>query len=201
MIVVKQHIPMKSCLAILILFSALLVNPAAALQSTRPADAVSSACLRWIAPIERYYGIPVGLLTAMSYVESNWRGAPWPWALNINGTPYYAASAADAARMMTDPLGRIRRDVAVGCLQIHMKFHAEAFAAPHHALEPRANVAYAGRYLRMLRDRHGSWVDAVAHFGGDTRSPEYVCRVIRYRIELGYQRLNEAAARTCQGRI
>jgi hypothetical protein len=64
---------------------------------------------------------------------------------------------------------RLRRegvqDIMVGCLQIHLRYHPQAFANIEQALEPAANAAYAGRYLKSLA-RGATWWDAVARYQG-----------------------------------
>lgn len=173
---------------------------AAMISGAAGAEAPSASCTAHVAQVERYYRIPDGLLLAMAYVESAWGGTPWPWTLNVDGEPRYLSSPKEAIRLMRDEKGRLKPDVAVGCLQIYMRYHAENFPRPEDALVPRVNVAYGGWYLRDLYERYGSWTEAVGRF--HARNPvaqrDYVCRVLAYRIALGYQRLNEAAVRLCR---
>jgi soluble lytic murein transglycosylase-like protein len=159
------------------------------------------SCLTWTGAVEEFNHIPPGLLVAISFVESDYDGLPWPWTLNIGGRPVYLATRQEAANLMRDREGRIRLDVAVGCMQILMAAHARLFVHPEDLLEPRLNVAYAGWYLASLHGLYGSWAEAVAHYGakaGAVRAQRgYICKVIGYRIRLGYQPFIEAVARLC----
>jgi hypothetical protein len=170
--------------------------PQASLTAAHP------SCLAWTGIFERSNGIPAGLLTSISFVESAYGNAPWPWTLNIAGTPYYFPSRDAAAKMIRDSNGHIRPDVAVGCMQILMKAHAQLFANPEDLLDPRINVAYAGQYLARLHDIYKSWTAAVSHYGaiGLVARTDYVCKVLEYRVLFGYQPLNEAALNLCRGR-
>jgi len=71
------------------------------------------------------------------------------------------------------------RNIDVGCMQVNLMYHPEAFADLEEAFEPAANVAYAAAFLKDLRDNKGSWAKAVAHYHSAT--PE---RYIRYRTKV-----------------
>jgi len=186
----------------LMVASAFTVSPVEAQTQARAVQPPSATgCLQYVRPAERYYKILPGLIEAISYVESGYGGAPWPWTLNIAGEPHYLATANEALRLMVDRHGRMRTDVAVGCMQLYMRYHGDVFQRPQDALNPRINVAYAAWYLRDLHDRWGSWTAAVAHYNGNMHSNEYICRVLSYRIALGAQPMNEAAAALCRGKL
>lgn len=136
-------------------------------------------CRSFIAPAERYYGLPPGLLAAMAMVESGRGGIPYPWALNIAGQAVMAPDYQQAARLLRLRDGRVRRDVAIGCLQIHMSYHLDVFGAPEWALLPRYNVWYAALFLYRLAGQYGSWREAVAHYHASdpTAQNRYLCAV------------------------
>lgn len=202
---------MRSVILVLVAFASIAAGPsgrAAGLVESATAfhaapanpSAPRSPCLAWTGVIERADGIPPGLLTSISFVESVYGNAPWPWALNIAGAPYYPATRDAAARTMRDGNGHIRPDLAVGCMQILMKAHAQVFAHPEDLLDPRINVAYAGWYLAKLHGTYHSWTEAVAHYGaiGLVAQTDYVCKVLEYRILFGYQPLTEATLKLCR---
>ncbi|HYG86115.1 MAG TPA: lytic transglycosylase domain-containing protein [Azospirillum sp.] len=156
-------------------------------------------CSRHFANGEALYGIPRGILHAMSMVESGRGGMPWPWALNLSGEPRYPATRAEALRLMHDEVGGLRTDVAVGCMQIHTRWHAGSFAIAEDILDPTVNVTYAARFLRELYDRHGSWTEAVRHYHASDPAAQhaYLCRVLDWRVRLGYQRATPDMLRLC----
>lgn len=153
------------------------------LGSGTPAGAASvdwaQGCLPFIPPAERYYGLPPGLLQAIALTESGQDGAPYPWALNIGGQPVIAPTYQAAAPLLRRLDGTPRRDVAIGCMQIHMQYHLDKFVDPEWALHPQYNVWYAASYLDELHRRYGDWSAAVAHYHGSDPAAQrqYLCQV------------------------
>lgn len=151
--------------------------------TTYPARAAtvtwSEGCQPFIPEAERHYRLPPGLLQAIALTESGRDGVPYPWALNVAGQPVIAPSYRIAAGYLRDASGRPRRDVAVGCMQIHMQYHLERFNDPEWALHPRYNVWYAALFLDALRRQYGDMVSAVAHYHASDPAAqrEYLCRV------------------------
>lgn len=156
-------------------------------------------CTRFFADGETRFGIPRGLLHAIAMTESGRAGIPWPWALNIAGTPYFPATRREALIMMRNATGTLRPDMAVGCMQIHTRWHGAGFTYGEDAIEPAVNVGYAAAYLRSLRDRHGSWIEAVRHYhaGDEAAQREYLCRVLGWRVRLGFQPRTSGMERQC----
>jgi hypothetical protein len=144
-------------------------------------------CLPFIAAAERHYGLPAGLLEAMALTESGQRGAPYPWALNIAGQPVAVRSYEEAAQRLRFNDGRPRRDVAVGCMQIHMQYHLDSFVDPEWALHPRYNVWYAALFLDRLHRRYGDWLAAIAHYHASESLAQrsYLCRVAAHLQHTG----------------
>lgn len=135
-----------------------------------PADACKIAIDR----IERSENIPSQLMTAISMVESG-RADPetgekiaWPWTVNNAGDGRYFASKAQAMAHVRALWARGERNIDVGCMQINLMYHPEAFIDLDEAFEPEANVAYAASYLRQLRNDKHSWSLAVAHYHSAT---------------------------------
>jgi soluble lytic murein transglycosylase-like protein len=128
---------------------------------------------------EQYYHLPPGLLLAIALTESGQDGAPHPWALNIAGQAVIAPSYRAAAAMLRSVDGRPRRDIAIGCMQIHMQYHLDRFGEPEWALHPRYNVWYAALYLDQLRRQYGNILSAIAHYHGSdpVAQRDYLCRV------------------------
>jgi soluble lytic murein transglycosylase-like protein len=139
----------------------------------------TEGCLPFIAPAEQYYHLPPGLLMAVALTESGQDGAPYPWALNIAGQTVIAPSYRAAADLLRTTDGSPRRDVAIGCMQIHMHYHLDRFIEPEWALHPRYNVWYAALYLDALRRQYGNMTSAIAHYHGSDPAAQrdYLCRV------------------------
>jgi len=135
-----------------------------------PAD----ACRIAIDRIERSANIPAQLMTAISMVESG-RSDPetgekiaWPWTVNNAGDGRYFPTKAQAQAHVRTLWARGERNIDVGCMQINLMYHPEAFIDLEEAFDPESNVAYAASYLRQLRDDKHSWSIAVAHYHSAT---------------------------------
>ena len=165
--------------------------PAAVLLVALPlgpaqANAPGLACQAAIAVAEREHGIPDGLLQSIGLVESGQRSAetgtrlPWPWAVNAAGEGQLAPDRAAAIALVARAQGRGLRSVDVGCLQINLLHHPQAFASLEEAFDPLANARYGGGFLLALRNRLGSWPAAVAqyHSAEPLRGAEYQARVM-----------------------
>lgn len=143
------------------------------------------ACEAAIAAQQAGSGLPPGLLLAIARVESGrWdpalqRSAPWPWAFNAEGAGQLAASREDAVARVRRLLARGVQSVDVGCMQINLRHHPQAFATLEEAFDPQRNVAHAIRFLRELHQRHGDWTAAVMryHSGTPQRGEAYARRV------------------------
>jgi soluble lytic murein transglycosylase-like protein len=151
-----------------------------------------TACARAIAAAERSAGIPAGLLLAIARVESGRAApgggvAPWPFAINADGSGRYPESKAAAIAEVEALRGRGIRSVDVGCMQVNLFHHPNAFPDLDAAFDPPRNVAYAVRVLRELHARTGNWSDAVAqyHSGEPGRGLAYHSRVRIARVAGG----------------
>jgi len=177
-------------LALRALIVALLAAPALA----QPAPQGPGACEAAIAAAEPGAGRPPGLLTAIALVESGRRDprtgriAPWPWAINATGDTAYAPSRAAAVAEVNRLRAAGTRSIDVGCMQISLLHHPNAFASVDLAFDPAANVAYAVRFLRQLRERTGDWGRAVAqyHSGDAERGQAYRRRLALAGLAEGF---------------
>jgi tetratricopeptide (TPR) repeat protein len=174
--------PIASALAALLLILAAV-----------PAHADVPSCLPAIAAAEKHQGIPDGLLVAIALAESGRPDpttgliAPWPWTINANGTGRFYDTPAEAIADVGALLGRNNAFVDVGCMQVDLYHHPQAFRTLSAAFTPEHNVDYAARFLVSLRQRLGSWPTAVAayHSGDPTEGDAYLARVLYYWRALG----------------
>jgi hypothetical protein len=143
-------------------------------------------CRAEIAKVERAQSIPAHLLAAISVVESG-RQAPgsgkargeisaWPWTVMAEGKGRYLPSKAAAIAEVEKLRARGVRNIDVGCMQVNLQYHPDAFADLEEAFDPAANVAYAAEFLTRLRQDKGSWSKAVAHYHSATPARHVVYR-------------------------
>ena len=171
-----------------IFFSAVLVVFSAYSAVAQGIDAQiegAKLCTRNLARYERHYGIPSHLLSAISATESGryHQGLkitlPWPWTINVEGQGHYFDSKQEAVAAVRRFQRQGARSIDVGCMQVNLVHHPEAFANLDEAFDPQRNVAYGAGFLRGLYDESKSWKQAAADYHSKTprRGKEYVGRV------------------------
>jgi len=156
----------------------LLCAVLALLCATRPARAVEDAlaCGEETARQEKMQAIPDRLLHAISLVESGRWDAEhratlaWPWTVMAEGEGRFLPSKQAAIAEVRKLQARGVRNIDVGCMQVNLLAHPDAFATLDEAFEPRSNVAYAGRFLNELYNQDGNWGQAGAHYHSQTPS-------------------------------
>lgn len=143
-------------------------------------------CETAIARASRLEGVPSGLLRAMGVVESGRTDPnsgllrPWPWSIHAAGQSWEFATKDQAARQirMLQALGIDSIDV--GCLQVNLHYHPDAFSSLDDALDPVANSDYAASFLSSLYRRDADWAIAAGHYHSETTvlAQDYEARVI-----------------------
>ncbi len=134
-------------------------------------------CPQAIAVQERTQAIPKHLLSAIAIAESGrkhpdiGRRMPWPWTVMAEGEGRYLPSKAAAISEVRQLQARGVRNIDVGCMQVNLLHHPDAFFSLDQAFEPDSNVAYAGQFLRTLFDSAGSWQEAAGMYHSAT--PEF----------------------------
>jgi len=161
--------------------TALLCGPA--LAETRPD--MADLCATHARTVERAEGIPPGLMQAVALAESGrWQPSTgesfaWPWTVTSGSDTFYLRSKAEALAKVRELRAAGRTNIDVGCMQVNLRWHGEAFASLEQALEPARNVRYAADFLKRLRRETRSWGRATAHY--HSRYPE---RGERYRSKV-----------------
>jgi hypothetical protein len=153
------------------------------IDKTNPAMLCEDAAIHH----ERQHGLPRALLAAVSMAESGRYDAKtrkaraWPWTINAEGRPYYFKSKADAVAKTQALLASGMRSIDIGCMQVNLRYHPDAFASLEDGFDPMTNVAYGANFLMRLHKRTGSWPEAVAdyHSQSEARGDRYFARVIR----------------------
>ncbi len=153
---------------------ALLVAAAVAVAVATPARACAQAlspglaCEQAAAAAERQFGLPPGLLASIGRIESGRldpqlrRVLPWPYAINADGSGrFFDEPRAALAAVEALQASGVRR-IDVGCFQIDLFYHPEAFARPEDAFDPIANATAAARFLAQLAEQSGGFETAVA---------------------------------------
>jgi hypothetical protein len=157
------------------------------LAGSPPPAEPAAACMRAAAAAEQRWQLPQHLLEAIGRVESGQtdpatgRVLPWPWIANVAGTDYVFASADAAAAAVQELRDHGVSSIDVGCFQINLRYHPQAFSSVTEGFQPEANADYAGRFLRSLFERAGSWEAAIGayHSAEPDRGEPYRQRVLQ----------------------
>ena len=144
-------------------------------------------CFAQTAAFERSASIPRHLLTAVSLAESGrWNAGrrenvAWPWTVTSGGKgrffPTKAAALAAVRALRAAGVGNID----VGCMQVNLHYHGDAFADLEQALDPFHNVAYGAQFLRSLFEQTGSWTQAAGYYHSRTpkRTRAYKLKIVQ----------------------
>ncbi len=116
---------------------------------------------------------PVGLLPALALVESgradaNAKLRPWPWTIDVDGRGYFFPTKGQAVSAVRALQAGGVRSIDVGCLQVNLLHHPDAFASLDRAFDPAANTRYAARFLLALHARDSDWAHAIAAYHSET---------------------------------
>jgi len=136
----------------------------------------SALCGAAVRDAEQRQQLPGGLLGTIAKVES---GRPitamsdvraWPWTIDADGQGYFFQSKAAAVAWARLAMARGVNFMDVGCMQVDLQMHPNAFRSLDDAFDPAANVAYAAQYLNQLHDRDasGNWYVAVGLYHSHT---------------------------------
>jgi hypothetical protein len=151
---------------LLVLIALLIPSPALAEPGRLCRGAIQAA--------ERAAGIPPQLLMAIARVESGRRdpetGAfhPWPWVINAEGRGQFFPTKAAAIAEVQALQARGVRSIDVGCMQINLRHHPDAFPSLDAAFDPETNARYAARFLAELRSTRPDWQAAAGAYHSQT---------------------------------
>lgn len=126
------------------------------------------ACLLAIRAAERRYGIPDDLLLGIGLQEAGLERdgvlSVWPWSVNVEGEGRFLRDASEAIAWVRERQAGGAELIDVGCMQVNLRWHPDAFATLEEAFDPALNVDYAARYLTGLAAQEGGWRAAVGRY-------------------------------------
>ncbi len=165
---------MDSARVFVLLGALLLWSPLRTSQAAPAGMGDEALCRAAIANAETAQHVPDAFLAAIARVESG-RVSPatgawvaWPWTINVGGTGSFFASKQEAVAAVQALQARGIRSIDVGCLQVNLEQHSEAFASLEQAFDPQMNARYAAGLLKSLFAQTGSWPLAAAAYHSQT---------------------------------
>ncbi len=144
----------------------------------------ATLCETTAATAEYVNRLPPRLLHAISLTENgrvdpiSGRIRPWPWTINAEGVGRFFATGVQAVAAVKVLQARCVRSIDVGCLQVNLMYHPDAFASLEDAFDPRLNATYAAGFLNVLYAEGGQWAHAIAAYHSQTRRLGAAYRVL-----------------------
>jgi hypothetical protein len=143
-------------------------------------------CQQAIETAAQTHALPPGLLAAIGRVESGRHdpisGAlhPWPWTVDAEGQGAFYDSKEQAIAAVRGLQARGVRSIDVGCMQVNLMHHPNAFGSLEQAFDPMANANYAAQFLVELHGQTGEWPKAAAMYHSATPElgAEYQAKVM-----------------------
>ena len=139
-----------------------------------PLASPSQLCEAAIVTAERAERLPDRMMGAIAVVETgrpdptSGTPRPWPWTINAEGQGFFFASKQQAIEAVRTLQARGVRSIDVGCMQINLMFHPNAFTSLDQAFDPDANARFAARFLTSLHAENRDWPAAIAAYHSET---------------------------------
>ena len=159
------------------------------LALTLPAHAsMRKVCTVHASAQEQANRIPNGLVQAVALAESGrWLAEdqstlPWPWTVTSGKDSFYLPTKAAAIAKVRELKADGRTNIDVGCMQINLRYHPDAFTSLDEAFDPDSNVAYGTKFLKELRHQTRSWGKATAFYHSQNRERGNAYRTKVYRF-------------------
>ena len=156
-----------------------------------PALGDASLCDRAARSAAEDTGVSLALLRAIMLAESGrdiGQGrAAWPWTLQSQGQGHWLASADDTLALARDLMAQGETNIDLGCFQINLHWHGQAFPSLEAMLDPDTNARFAAEYLQDLYRQTGDWRSAAGayHSRDADRAETYVTRLVALHNEAG----------------
>lgn len=129
-------------------------------------------CIREILLAQMKYQIPDNLLLGIGLQESGlYRDnalTVWPYTANAEGKGAYFDTEAEAVAWVNARRNEGVTSIDLGCMQINMHWHPDAFDTVADGFNPARNVDYAAAYLSRLYRQKGDWRAAAASYHSGT---------------------------------
>lgn len=152
-------------------------------NSPQALTGTSAGCVPAILEAQVRYAIPDNLLLGIGLQEAGIdRGdglTVWPWSVNVAGEGRFLSGPAEAVSWVRARQAEGEELIDVGCMQVNLRWHPDAFTSLEEGFDPARNVDYAARYLVGLWERTGDWRAAVGryHSADPARAARYLAGV------------------------
>ncbi|MCK5296572.1 MAG: transglycosylase SLT domain-containing protein [Alphaproteobacteria bacterium] len=136
---------------------------------------------------EKQKGIQRHLLSAIATVESGkWNknykaNIAHPWTVMAEGKGRYLPNKQQAIAEVLRLKAKGVKNIDVGCMQVNLMWHPDAFNSLEEAFDPKINVSYAADFVKRLYKAHNSWAKATTHYHSSlpSKAAKYRKRIIK----------------------
>ena len=161
----KNHF---KCLELIILLSIFFTSLGSKLDASVN-FATENSCELVASEAEKAFNLPNGILASIARVESGRKTQDglykaWPWTINDNGKGLFFDERDAAIKYIKRQVELNNIAIDIGCMQISVKWHGQAFSSQESMLDPHTNIAYAAIFLEELYQTHGDWELAIKHY-------------------------------------
>lgn len=127
-------------------------------------------------------GIHPTVFYGLAMNESQYKGRPWPWTLNVAGKSYYFKDRETAYKAASFLLSKNFKLFDIGLMQVNWYWNGHRFKDPWDALEPDRNITAAGEILLENYKRTKSMAKAIGayHSRDPARAGPYVSRFSKH---------------------
>lgn len=162
--------------ALTISFIPLALSSSTALATIDNELRESRKCSGMFAYYEKKYKLPANSLHAISLQESAKKhsrhdiAVVWPWTVmdNKEGKSYHFPNQTEAIKYVRKQFAYGNNNLDVGCMQINLKHHPEAFSSLAQAFSPSSNINYAAFFLSENVKKLGSIDKAIGRYHSAT---------------------------------
>ena len=164
----------------------MLVQPVQAKVYSETTDN-SMLCINATQKMEKVYQIKKHMLTTIANVETGrWNAQKkqknaWPWTINAQGKGMFFNTKAEAVKKVKELQAQGVKSIDVGCMQINLIYHSDAFNSIEEAFDPQKNVEYAAKFLKKLyKNNDKDWIKAAMayHSGIQSKALKYKKKIV-----------------------
>lgn len=175
------------CRILFLLFITLSSLPASASLNKELLE--SKKCSSMFAYFEDMHKMPENTLHSISLQETqkahskHYIGIVWPWTVTAKGKGNHFDNRDAAIAFAKAQIAAGNNNIDIGCMQINLKYHPEAFASIEQAFSPKHNIAYGANFLKNNYNRLKNWSEAIGlyHSATENKSSKYQKRVSSIR--------------------
>lgn len=165
---------MSLILRFFVFFSILASLPGACFAARDSEMLESRKCISQFTHFEKRYNLPKDSLYSISLQETKKKHSKfniaivWPWTVNVEGVGYHFKTKTAAVNFTKGQIKQGKKSIDVGCMQVNLKYHPDAFKSINQAFSPRSNIAYASKLLKEKYNKHKNWNKAIGSYHSES---------------------------------